>query len=275
MIRTHAVDASGLAAQRAAGLDVVTVGGADADDGIAGEGARLAQLAQLLGVDPTVGLGADTVFALSAERLMAAVDEAIAVPASPKVALLGPVSFLHASASADPAFDRLSLLERLLPVYEGLLVRLATRGVTWIQLDEPILGLDLAPAWQDALRRAYARLAAVDPQLLVAATRSPLGGNATLACELPVRGLHLDAAEAPEQVLDIARRLPRDRELSVGIADRDAQLPLLSAVSALRGGRLWVAAPAEGGALDGLRDLKRALAYMNRCSPAFSPPSTT
>jgi 5-methyltetrahydropteroyltriglutamate--homocysteine methyltransferase len=190
-----------------------------------------------------------TDFSLHADRLLAEVDEAIALPASPKVALLGPVSFLYLGKSKQEGFDRLALLKRLLPAYEQLLTRLAARGVTWVQLDEPILGLDLSLAWQDALRQAYARLGVVGQPLLLATYFSPLGDNLDLACELPVAGLHVDAVRAPDELLPVAQRLPLDRELSVGIldgrniwrSDLDHALVQLRKVQALRGGRLWVA----------------------------------
>jgi len=191
-----------------------------------------------------------TPFNLYAERLLAEVDEAIALPARPKVALLGPVSFLHLGKSKEPGFDRLSLLDRLLPAYEQLLTRLAARGVTWVQLDEPILGLDLAPEWQQALRQAYARLAAVDQHLLLATYFSPLKDNLELACMLPVAALHVDGVRAPEELIEVALKLPPERELSVGIvdgrniwrSDLDQALLTLRTLHALRGGRLWLAA---------------------------------
>ncbi|KQY81030.1 5-methyltetrahydropteroyltriglutamate--homocysteine S-methyltransferase [Pelomonas sp. Root1444] len=190
-----------------------------------------------------------TQFSLHAERLLAEVDEAIALPASPKVALLGPVSFLYLGKSKQEGFDRLVLLKRLLPAYEQLLTRLAARGVTWVQLDEPILGLDLPPAWADALRLAYARLGVVGQPLLLATYFSPLADNLNLACELPVAGLHVDAVRAPGELLAVAMKLPQDRELSVGVvdgrniwrSDLDQALGQLRKVQALRGGRLWVA----------------------------------
>ncbi|MCH7344831.1 5-methyltetrahydropteroyltriglutamate--homocysteine S-methyltransferase [Pelomonas sp. CA6] len=191
-----------------------------------------------------------TRFALQAEPLLAQVDEAIALPASPKVALLGPVSFLFLGKSKVEGWERLDLLEALLPVYAQLLTRLAARGVTWVQLDEPILGLDLAPAWRDALRRAYQVLSGADCELLLASYFSPLEDNLALACTLPVAGLHVDAVRAPQELEQVARQLPPERELSVGIidgrnvwrTDLDAALATLQRVRALRGGRLWVSA---------------------------------
>ena len=49
---------------------------------------------------------AATAFTLHADRLLAEVDEAIALPASPKAALLGPVSFLFLGKSKEAGFDR-------------------------------------------------------------------------------------------------------------------------------------------------------------------------
>jgi len=192
---------------------------------------------------------AQTRFTLNAERLLTEIDEAIVLPARAKVVLLGPVSLLWLGKSRQEGFDRLSLLDALLPIYADLLTRLAARGVTWVQLDEPVLGLDLSEPWRDAFRRAYAHLASVDQPVLLATYFSALQDNLRLACELPVAGLHVDAVRAPEELAAIARLLPRDRELSVGIidgrniwrSDLDQALATLRDVQALRGGRLWIA----------------------------------
>src|SRR5215813_2019217 len=55
--------------------------------------------------------------------------------------LLGPVSFLLLGKCKDPDFNCLTLLDRLLSIYESILRRLAEVGATWIQVDEPMLAL--------------------------------------------------------------------------------------------------------------------------------------
>jgi 5-methyltetrahydropteroyltriglutamate--homocysteine methyltransferase len=115
--------------------------------------------------------GPETRFRLASRRLLNEVAEAQALGHPVKPVLLGPLSFLwlgKCKGQGAAGFDRLSLLPSLLPVYGELLTRLAAAGVQWIQLDEPILGLDLPPAWQQAFGPAYQALARADVSLLLA-----------------------------------------------------------------------------------------------------------
>ncbi|RZM24298.1 MAG: 5-methyltetrahydropteroyltriglutamate--homocysteine S-methyltransferase, partial [Pedobacter sp.] len=89
---------------------------------------------------------ADQSFSLGSEKVFTEFDEAKqTLGTTPKPVLLGPVSYLllGKEKEAEAGFDRLDLLDRLVPVYEQLLGRLQERGAEWIQLDEPCLALDL------------------------------------------------------------------------------------------------------------------------------------
>jgi len=190
-----------------------------------------------------------TRFSLSSRRLFAEVAEAQALGHRVKVVLLGPLSFLWLGKEKADAFDRLSLLETLLPAYLEVLIRLGAAGVQWVQLDEPILGLDLPAPWREAFEPAYRRLHAADMSILLATYFSPLHDNAELVCRLPVAGLHIDAVRAPQDLAAVAQRLPLERELSVGIVDGrnvwrtdlDAALEALQPALEQRQGRLWIA----------------------------------
>lgn len=161
----------------------------------------------------------DTRFSLASQRLFTEVEEAQALGHRVKPVLIGPLTFLWLGREKAPGFSRLDLLERLLPVYGEILTRLARVGVEWVELDEPILGLDLPEAWRNAFENAYSRLAAAPVKLMLTTYFSPLRENLRLACGLPVAGLHVDAVRAPEELPQVLDWLPAHKVLSVGIVD--------------------------------------------------------
>ncbi|KWX82290.1 hypothetical protein AXF24_12380 [Streptococcus pneumoniae] len=116
-------------------------------------------------------------------------------------------------------FDKLELLDRLLPLYGQIFQRLADLGVEWVQIDEPILVLDLPQAWKNAFERAY-NLIQRDPlKKLVATYFGGLEENLGVAATLPVDGLHIDLVRAPEQYPTILDRLPAYKVLSLGVVN--------------------------------------------------------
>ncbi|RID98960.1 5-methyltetrahydropteroyltriglutamate--homocysteine S-methyltransferase [Simplicispira hankyongi] len=190
-----------------------------------------------------------TEFKLASTRLFDEVAEAQALGHPVKAVLLGPLSFLYLGKEKEAGLDRLSLLDALLPVYEYILTRLKQQGVTWVQVDEPILGLDLPADWRNAFERSYWQLARSAPQILLATYFSPLEDNLRLACQLPVAGLHVDAVRAPHELVGVADWLPAHKVLSVGIVDGrniwrtdvDAALKRLRPVADKHRGELWLA----------------------------------
>ncbi|TAM92262.1 MAG: 5-methyltetrahydropteroyltriglutamate--homocysteine S-methyltransferase, partial [Rhodanobacteraceae bacterium] len=147
--------------------------------------------------------------------------------------------------------ERLQLLDALLPAYVQLLGQLATAGADWVQLDEPCLAQDLDSAARAAFAHAYAELAAnVAPRILLATYFEALDANLDLAMRLPVQGMHVDLARAPQQLDAVLDALPAGRVLSAGIVDGrniwrsrpDRTLPMLEKIQARIGGeRLWLA----------------------------------
>ena len=192
---------------------------------------------------------AETTFRLASRRLLAEVAEALLLGHPVKAVVLGPLSFLWLGKEKTAGFDRVSLLDRLLPVYAELLTRLAAAGVQWVQVDEPILGLDLPAPWIAAFEPAYDTLKQVDVSILLATYFSPLQEQLRLACSLPVAGLHIDAVRAPHELQTVLDALPPERELSVGIVDGrniwrtdlDRALAQLRPLLARRHHRLWLA----------------------------------
>ncbi|HHO67499.1 MAG TPA: 5-methyltetrahydropteroyltriglutamate--homocysteine S-methyltransferase [Gammaproteobacteria bacterium] len=194
-------------------------------------------------------LHAGQTFALSSSQLFDQVDEALALGHAVKPVILGPLSFLWLGKCKGPRFDRLQLLDALLPVYGEIVARLAARGIEWVQVDEPILVLDLPPAWKQAFESAYSRWQGGGVRRLLATCFGTLDDNLGLACGLPVDGLHIDAVRAPQQLAAVLDRLPPYKVLSAGVVDGrnvwrtdlDAALTLLEPARARLGERLWVA----------------------------------
>ena len=213
-------------------------------------------------------LDAATTFAPDAAPLLAHIDEALAAGFTPKAVLPGPMTFLWLSKRVDGG-TRWSLLPALLDAYGALLRQVAAR-CPLIQLDEPILSLDLPEDIRSRFVPAYARLrvAVPDATLLLASYFAPVGDNLPVALSLPVDVLHLDLVRGPEDLapaLDIlarsAARQPADSglpqsgsqsgiALSLGVVngrnvwrvDADsAAAPVRAAVAALGPDRVWVA----------------------------------
>lgn len=192
---------------------------------------------------------ADTQFRLASQRLFEEVAQALLAGHQAKAVLLGPLSFLWLGKEKEEGFDRFSLLERLLPVYAQILDRLKAQGVEWVQIDEPILGLDLPDHWRHAFEQTYWRLTRSGVKVMLATYFSPLSENLRLACQLPVAGLHVDAVRASEELVGVADWLPSHKVLSLGVVDGrniwrtdlDAATARLSRAADKHRGELWIA----------------------------------
>ena len=158
-------------------------------------------------------------FAISSPRLFEDVTQARAAGFPVKAVLLGPLTYLWLGKAKGEDFDRLSLLPELIPVYQKILKRLADQGVEWVQIDEPALVLDLPKAWTDAYPKAYEALSSAGPKLMLTTYFESLGANLELACKLPTAGLHVDLVRAPDQLSAVLKTIPANKLLSLGVVD--------------------------------------------------------
>jgi len=191
---------------------------------------------------------AGTRFKLDASRLLAQLVEAQAQQVKAKPVIIGPVTYLAIGKAKDDS-DRLALLPQLLTVYTELLETLATQGVEWVQVDEPVLVTELTPEWQHAFNLAYHQLKSSRVKLLVATYFGQLADNQYLAANLPVAGLHVDAINARSEIVPLINLLPAHKVLSIGVingrniwkTDLNATLDWLEPIAERLGDRLWLA----------------------------------
>ncbi|MCW2488151.1 5-methyltetrahydropteroyltriglutamate--homocysteine S-methyltransferase [Candidatus Symbiopectobacterium sp. NZEC127] len=155
-------------------------------------------------------------FALTWTQLLDEVDEALALGHKVKPVLLGPVTYLWLGKVKGDAFDRLSLLKDILPVYQQVLAELAKRGIEWVQIDEPALVLELPQEWLDAFKPAYDALQG-STKLLLTTYFDSIGHNLDTIRALPVQGLHVDLVHGKDDAAALLAQLPADWLVSLGV----------------------------------------------------------
>jgi 5-methyltetrahydropteroyltriglutamate--homocysteine methyltransferase len=160
-------------------------------------------------------------FSLKRNSLLDAYREGIGLGLNVRPVILGPISLLYLSKFKQVAKSPLCLLERAVAGYGTLLKQLGAAGANWIQLDEPVLVLDLDEAFRNAVSDCYERLAKEVPavKILLATYFGPLRENLALAQGLPISALHLDLVRGSEQIEHAIGNCPDHLTLSLGLVD--------------------------------------------------------
>lgn len=160
-------------------------------------------------------------FSLFSNKITDDYQEALAEGFKTKPVIIGPVSYLLLGKEKEDGFDRLDLIDNLLPVYLEVLEKLQQLGAEWIQLDEPFLALDLDDKAKEAYQYAYQKINQQLPQLKLILTTyfDGLRDNLSLAASLPSAALHIDLNRRPQQLDEVLDALPKEKSLSIGIVD--------------------------------------------------------
>ncbi|UMO87391.1 5-methyltetrahydropteroyltriglutamate--homocysteine S-methyltransferase [Pectobacterium sp. PL64] len=155
-------------------------------------------------------------FKLTWTQLLDEVDEALELGHNVKPVLLGPVTYLWLGKVKGEQFDRLSLLQDILPVYQQVLAELAKRGIEWVQIDEPALALELPQEWLAAFKPAYDALQG-QVKLLLTTYFDSVSQNLETIKTLPVQGLHIDLVHGKDDAATLSAQLPANWVLSLGV----------------------------------------------------------
>lgn len=190
----------------------------------------------------------DQTFYIASDKLFNEIKEAKALGHAVKPVLLGPVSFLWLAKEKQSTFNKLTLLPKLLSVYQAIFERLEKENITWVQIDEPILALDLQQSWLQAFRQAYETLGQSTLQLLLTTYFDTIEDKLALVTSLPIEGIHIDLARAPHQLDTFHAHWPKNKVLSVGAVDGrniwrtdlNKWTQTLATLADERGDNLWV-----------------------------------
>ena len=138
--------------------------------------------------------------------------------------LVGPVSFLAlGKADRGQTVEPITLLDKLLPVYEELLVKLKEAGAETVQIDEPTLVFDLPLKVKNSFKPAYEKLSALGdkiPKLVFATYFGDIIHNIDVLSSLhSIYAIHVDLVRNPEQLETVIAALGPKQSLSVGVVD--------------------------------------------------------
>ena len=141
-------------------------------------------------------------FKLQSEKLITEFLEAKAEGIVTRPVLLGPVTFLLLAKCREDDIEPLSLLSRLLPVYQDVLAQLKSVGCPWVQMDEPILVTALNANQKSAFDYAYKILGDTEkfPSIMLTSYFGDVGDNLKTVLSLPVKGYHIDLVRGKKQL---------------------------------------------------------------------------
>jgi len=152
---------------------------------------------------------------VNVESLLSQFSDAQRVSDKRKVVLIGPITYLYLSVVEKD--NKLALLPALLVRYQQVLNQLSASGVEWLQIDEPVLGLELAKDWQSAFEQAYKTLEKGSIKLLLTTYFASIDHHIDLIKDLPFDGVHLDTVAEKTNVNSIIKRVPNHWIISLGV----------------------------------------------------------
>lgn len=194
----------------------------------------------------------DQTFKLTSEKFLNEYNEAKSLGFETKPVLIGPITYLLLGKEKEAGFNRIDLIDRLLPVYEEILTKLAEAGAQYVQIDEPFLALDIDDATRALYGNVFEKLAtaAKGIKLIVATYFEALNDNEDTAVNLPVHALHLDLVRGEHQLDTVLSKVPASLTLSLGVVEgrniwkndyENSLVKIVQAIAALGAERVWVA----------------------------------
>ncbi len=162
-------------------------------------------------------LDENTEFTVNIDALVAQIHEAKQVSNTIKPVLVGPLTYLYLSDFTGE--DKLVLRDKLIKAYQEIFNRLNQLELTWLQIDEPILALEINDAWQGAFTYVYNSLDKGQLKLLLTTYFGSVDHQVELIKSLDVDGLHIDTIAEKTDVNNIIAQLPPHWVISLGVVN--------------------------------------------------------
>lgn len=192
----------------------------------------------------------NTTFSISSNKIFEEYQEAKNLGIETVPVLLGPLSYLYLGKEKENGFSKIDLLPSLIVAYTQILEKLSKQGVEWIQIDEPILSLDLPEEFLKEYSSTYSTLknASGKTKLLLTNYFGGLDEKAEYIFSLPVDGFHLDFVRGNNDIESVQKFFPKNKVLSAGVVNGrniwknnyKKSLDILEKFSTLSPENLWI-----------------------------------
>ncbi|WP_343191868.1 5-methyltetrahydropteroyltriglutamate--homocysteine S-methyltransferase [Buchnera aphidicola] len=161
----------------------------------------------------------NTYFKFSWKQILEEVDEAINLNFNNiKPILLGPISYLWlGKRDNNTVFDKLELLDKILPIYKNILSEFNKRNIKWVQIDEPILVLDISKKWLESFIYAYNYLNNKNLKILLTTYFGSISHNIDIIKNIPIDGIHIDCVSEKNNLQNLIKMLSKDICISLGV----------------------------------------------------------
>ena len=160
-------------------------------------------------------------YKLDASKIINEYKEAKELSFTPKVNIIGPITFLALSKRVDKG-DTYELLGKILPIYEELLKEISKLDdEVIVQIDEPHFVRDLEPKELSLIKPTYDRLAKIASNLkLIVTTYFEHSNEATkILVNTPIYGLGLDFVHGKDNIESIDTIANSGKKLFAGVVD--------------------------------------------------------
>jgi 5-methyltetrahydropteroyltriglutamate--homocysteine methyltransferase len=158
-------------------------------------------------------------FRLNSSKITAEYKEARALGITPKINVIGPVTFLGLSKSFEGK-DCLDYFRNIIPVYKKLVKELSSLDDTvFVQFDEPIFSKDPSARQLELLKTAYDALSSISTKTKIIVTtyfEHSIEASAVLATT-PIWGIGLDFVHGPKNLETLGA--VNGKKLIAGVVD--------------------------------------------------------
>ena len=171
---------------------------------------------------------------LACQQILRVFEEAKEVGIVTRPVMISPASFVALGKARYEGFDAVAFIQKIVPIYNDLLEALKHRGAFWVQMDEPLLAMNLTDLERDMIETTYRELYRPEGlKIIVTSYFDGLRDNADLAYGLPddtVDAIHIDlrrgandantdANDADAQLTEALQKIGNHKMLSLGVVD--------------------------------------------------------